>query len=141
MSFGAAISTCFRKYATFDGRATRSEFWWFYLFVTLVAAIPAVPGYILMISGMHPEQIDLAPDQMLTTTFWVGMVLLMIGSIVQLAFVIPTLAVGSRRLHDRGQSGWLQLLLLVPCANFVLLVFWALAGTPGDNVYGPQPRT
>ena len=59
--------------------------------------------------------------------------------VVAIGLYIPLLAVGSRRLHDRGQSGWLQLLLLVPCANLVLLVFWALEGTPGDNAYGPQP--
>ncbi|MSY40832.1 MAG: DUF805 domain-containing protein, partial [Actinobacteria bacterium] len=53
-----------------------------------------------------------------------------------LAFVIPTLAVGCRRLHDRGQSGWWQLLLLVPCANIVLIIFWAMAGKDGENAYG-----
>jgi uncharacterized membrane protein YhaH (DUF805 family) len=53
--------------------------------------------------------------------------------------LIPSIAVGCRRLHDRGTSGWLQLLLLVPCANIVLLIFWILAGTDGDNVYGPKP--
>jgi uncharacterized membrane protein YhaH (DUF805 family) len=59
--------------------------------------------------------------------------------VVYIGLIIPLLAVGCRRLHDRGQSGWLQLLLLVPCGNIVLLVFWIMEGTPGDNAYGPQP--
>ena len=69
----------------------------------------------------------------LLVIFWI------LWIIVVIALYIPLLAVGCRRLHDRGQSGWLQLLLLVPCGNIVLLVFWVLEGTPGDNAYGPKP--
>jgi uncharacterized membrane protein YhaH (DUF805 family) len=69
----------------------------------------------------------------------IGYLLYVIAFLVSLAFFIPSLAVGSRRLHDRGTSGWLQLLLLVPCANIILIIFWILAGTEGDNMYGPKP--
>ena len=58
---------------------------------------------------------------------------------VSVAMVIPLLAAGSRRLHDRGQSGWLQMLLLVPCGSIVLIVFWILEGVPGPNLYGEPP--
>jgi uncharacterized membrane protein YhaH (DUF805 family) len=64
---------------------------------------------------------------------------MIIWFVVIIALYIPFLAVGCRRLHDRGQSGWLQLLLFVPCGNIVLLVFWVMEGTPGDNAYGPKP--
>ena len=135
MSFGDAVRTCFQKYATFDGRATRSEFWWFYLFVIIISLVVMLPGYILMIAGGVAAGSDQTPGGL----FWVGVVLLIVGSIAQLALIIPELAVGCRRLHDRGQSGWLQLLLLIPCGSIVLIIFWAMEGTPGDNAYGPKP--
>ena len=47
MSFTEAVRTCISKYATFDGRATRSEFWWFYLFIVIVSAIGYIPFLIL----------------------------------------------------------------------------------------------
>ena len=135
MSFGESVKTCLNKYATFDGRATRSEFWWFYLFAILVSLVAFLPGYILMIVG----GVNTAQGETPGFIFWLGVVFLIIGGLVQLALIIPELAVGCRRLHDRGQSGWLQLLLLVPCGNLVLLIFWVMEGTPTDNAYGPKP--
>ncbi len=134
MSFGEAIKACRDKYADFNGRATRSEFWWFYLFTIIVLFVTyLIPFVFLMIASAFS-------DNAIGTIF---AILAMIGwllvFVVAIGLYIPLLAAGSRRLHDRGQSGWLQLLLLVPCANFVLLVFWALEGTPGDNAYGPKP--
>jgi uncharacterized membrane protein YhaH (DUF805 family) len=135
MSFGESVKTCIDKYATFDGRASRSEFWWFYLFIILVSFVALLPGYILMFAGLAGTSDGSAPGFL----FWIGLVLLIIGALLELALIIPQLAVGCRRLHDRGQSGWLQLLLLVPCGNIVLLIFWIMEGTPGENAYGPQP--
>ena len=135
MSFGQAVRSCLSKYATFDGRATRSEFWWFYLFTLIVSFVVLLPGYILMIAGAAASSDSCSPG----VVVWLGLVLIIIGALASLALYIPFLAVGCRRLHDRGQSGWLQLLLLVPCGNIVLLVFWVMEGTPGDNAYGPKP--
>jgi uncharacterized membrane protein YhaH (DUF805 family) len=134
MSFGESVKTCINKYATFDGRASRSEFWWFYLFVLIVSLVAMMPGYALMIGGAAGTSDGSTPGAL----FWVGVMLLIIGALFELALLIPQLAVGCRRLHDRGQSGWLQLLLLVPCGNLVLLVFWIMEGTPGDNAYGSK---
>ena len=132
MSFTEAVRTCISKYATFDGRATRSEFWWFYLFIVLVSAIGYIPFLILAALG--------SGDSGVSTIFGILAVIWMIVWIIaMIALIIPQLAVGCRRLHDRGQSGWLQLLLLVPCGNIVLIVFWVMEGTPGDNAYGPKP--
>ncbi len=136
MSFTESVRTCFNKFATFDGRASRSEFWWFYLFVILVALVGYVPILVLTFIGAAGSDDGGAVSgilTILTVIFWIVWVLFLI------ALYIPMLAVGCRRLHDRGQSGWLQLLLLVPCGNIVLLVFWALEGTPADNMYGPKP--
>ena len=69
-----------------------------------------------------------------------GWIIYVLGLIISLAFIVPLLAAGCRRLHDRGLSGWLQLLLLLSFCfgiGFIILaVFWALPGTPGPNQYG-----
>ncbi len=135
MSFGQAVRACIDKFATFDGRATRSEFWWWYLFSVLVSLVGYIP---LMIFGLIAATSDSGSAiagilGIITVILWI------VWIIVVFALLIPSLAVGCRRLHDRGQSGWLQLLLLVPCGNIVLLIFWVMEGTPGDNAYGPKP--
>lgn len=135
MSFTDAVRTCLSKYATFDGRATRSEFWWFYLFIIIVSLIGYIPFLVLGIIAASSDS-----GSAIATIFGILSIIWMIVWIIaMIALIIPQLAVGCRRLHDRGQSGWLQLLLLVPCGNLVLLVFWVMEGTPGDNAYGPKP--
>lgn len=136
MSFTDSIRTCFSKFATFDGRATRSEFWWFYLFTVLVALAGYIPIFILMLIGAAAGDDGGAISgifAVITVILWI------IYFIFVIALYIPLLAVGCRRLHDRGQSGWLQLLMLVPCGSIVLIVFWVMEGNPGDNMYGPKP--
>jgi uncharacterized membrane protein YhaH (DUF805 family) len=135
MGFGQAVRTCLGKYGTFSGRASRSEFWWFFLFTTIVNAVPWVLGGIVL--GISSG--SSADGSVGGVTMIIGYLLYVIAFLVSLAFFIPSLAVGCRRLHDRGTSGWLQLLLLVPCANIILIIFWILAGTEGDNMYGPKP--
>ena len=135
MGFGKAVSTCLSKYGTFSGRASRSEFWWFYLFTTIVSGIPIFLGGLFFgVSGGSSADGSAGGVSLL-----IAILFYIVGVLASLAFLIPSIAVGCRRLHDRGTSGWLQLLLLVPCANIVLLIFWILAGTDGDNVYGPKP--
>jgi len=65
-----------------------------------------------------------------------------VGWLVSLAFVIPSLAVGVRRLHDTERTGLMLLLLLIPLVGFIILiVFWVQEGTAGENKYGPNPKT
>jgi uncharacterized membrane protein YhaH (DUF805 family) len=135
MGFGQAVRTCLGKYGTFSGRASRSEFWWFYLFTTIVSGIPILLGGIFL--GVSSG--SSADGSAGGISLLIAVLLYIVGVLASLAFLVPSIAVGCRRLHDRGTSGWLQLLLMVPCANIVLLVFWILAGTEGDNVYGPKP--
>ena len=118
MSFGQAISTCFSKIGVFSGRASRSEFWYFYLFMFLLGIVINIIATLLNLNG----------DGLY------GVFSVIIGII----FLVVELSVGSRRLHDTGRSGWLQLLLLIPCVGIIILIiFWAQPSKPGDNAYGP----
>lgn len=119
-TFMGAVKTCFAKYATFSGRARRPEFWWFALF-TFIGSM--ITGFIdVSIFGTQSESGILSP-------------------IFSLAMLIPSLAVGVRRLHDTDRAGWWYFLILVPLIGFiVLLVFFVSRGTEGPNQYGPEPR-
>lgn len=99
MNFGQAISTCFAKYATFSGRASRSEFWWFFLFQILVSIVASMLGDV-------------------------------VAGLVSLALLLPALAVGTRRLHDIGKSGWWQLIMLTVIGLLLLIYWWV---QPGNN--------
>lgn len=134
MDLVTSVKTCFHKYADFNGRASRSEFWWFYLFTVLALTV------------CYLVQAMLSLLQFAATGTRASIVFGLMSIIVNLAILaiavalaIPLLAVGCRRLHDRDQSGWLQLLMLVPCASIVLIVMWALEGTPGPNHFGYPP--
>lgn len=118
MGFTESITTCLtKKYATFSGRASRSEYWWFYLFLTIGPAI---------IIGLLYSIFDTA-----------GVV---IGILAVLGLIVPNLAVLVRRLHDTNHSGWWFFISAVPMIGGLWLLFLLVsAGTPGDNKYGPNP--
>lgn len=120
----------YRRYADFEGRSRRSEFWLFHLFQILAFIVLAVLGVIFgaLIGG--DSDLGVAINGM----FGLLILLLLLGSI------IPNLAVAVRRLHDSDKSGWFLLLAFVPLGGFVLLVFYCLDGTPGTNRYGPDPK-
>ena len=136
MSFGDSVRYCLNNYANFNGRASRPQFWWFWLFTFIVSAIPSIIGQIFIVAGRPPTPFD---DGIVLFSI-IGWLLYIVGVIISLAFIVPLLAAGSRRLHDRGLSGWLQLLLLLSFCfgiGFIILaIFWALPGTPGPNQYG-----
>ncbi|NDW53303.1 DUF805 domain-containing protein [Aliiroseovarius sp. PrR006] len=118
MDFQTSVRTCFQKYVTFSGRASRSEFWWFTLF--LVIGSFALTLVDIMLLGSE----TLSP----------------LSSLFSLATFLPGLAVAVRRLHDRDRSGWWYLLILVPLIGIiVLIVWWASIGTDGPNRFGHDP--
>ena len=113
------------NYANFNGRASRSEYWWFFLFGFL-AVIPAMildglTGIVLIDAGAG---ISYGPFYVLTG----------------LGFLLPGISVMVRRLHDSGRSGWWYFIGLVPCVGFIiLLVFLIQDGQPHPNDYGEVP--
>ena len=156
---GAAVTAGFRNYARFDGRATRPEFWWWKLFITLASIVILSCIVLGIIAG-------------------IAEVIALLGAIFGLATLLPTLAVTCRRLHDIGESGWLQLLwhaalflagaisyiftredltallfavlpallaVIVAIAVSLAVLIWAIIwlarqGQPRPNRYGPDPR-
>ncbi len=115
MSFTDAARTCLTsKYATFSGRAPRSEYWWFSVVYTGAAA--AIVG------------ISFAFELPLLT-------------ILLLPFLVPMLSVSVRRLHDTGKSGWRMLIALIPLIGpIIYLVGMTVDSTPDVNQYGPSPK-
>ncbi|HWN38654.1 MAG TPA: DUF805 domain-containing protein [Gammaproteobacteria bacterium] len=94
MTFAESVRTCLSKYVDFNGVASRSEFWWFFLFQIVVVVV-------------------------------LSFVSQLVADIAALALLLPSLAVGARRLHDTGRSGWWLLIGLIPViGTLVLIVFW-----------------
>jgi uncharacterized membrane protein YhaH (DUF805 family) len=112
-----------RKYAVFSGRARRKEYWLFVLFNITIAVVLA-----LIDRGIG--------------TYYANAGTGILGGIYALLVLIPGIAVSVRRLHDTGRSGWWLLIGLVPLIGaIVLLVFVLQDSKPGENVYGPNPKS
>ena len=110
-----------KKYADFTGRAPRAEYWWFYLLVIIGYVVATIIDSLVGLGRMVGPY---------------GAIAMLFG----LAMLVPSIAVGIRRLHDLGKSGWWLLIALIPFIGaIVLIVFFVQAGTPGDNEYGPDP--
>lgn len=154
MSFGEAIKTVLtQKYATFSGRARRSEYWWFHLFTFLIGLVLMVILVGLAIAGLADGTETAgttSADGVVTHTSLTGgsMALLVISAVVAVIFliaslgmVLPSWSLTVRRLHDIGFSGWWLLIGFVPMVGAIaLFVFSVLDSQPGDNQYGPSPK-
>jgi uncharacterized membrane protein YhaH (DUF805 family) len=116
------VKGCLTKdYANFSGRASRSEYWYFALFVFIVViALTIIDGFMgtLDVKSGHG----------------------LLSSIFSLAILIPQLAVQVRRLHDVDKSGWWLLIYLIPIIGVIwMLVLYCIKGTEGENRFGPDP--
>ena len=119
MTFEQAVRSGFSNYATFRGRASRSEFWWWQLFVVLGGLAGALLDVFANSATFAGSPFE--------TLFWV-------------ATVVPDLAVTVRRLHDTDSSGWWIFLALIPLVGMiVLIVWWCLEGSKGYNRFGADP--
>ncbi len=110
MTFVDSVKTCLKKYADFSGRATRSEYWWFYL------------AFLLAYIGLS-----------MLAAITGSMIFVTLAGLLSLGVLLPQLAAGVRRMHDVDKSGWF---LLIPFYNLYLSV---IPGTQGDNRFGPPP--
>jgi uncharacterized membrane protein YhaH (DUF805 family) len=113
MTFTTAVRTCFQKYATFSGRARRSEFWWFQLCYALAMAVIVALIYA-------------------TGSTW--------PALLVLPFVPPTISVTVRRLHDTSRSGWWYLISFVPYVGPVVLLALCCLDSAPSNQYGNSPK-
>lgn len=105
LNFVESIKTCFSKYADFNGRASRPEFWWWALFTLLVSMA-------------------------------LGFVSQMVSGLFSLAVLLPSIAVGARRLHDTDRTGWLQLVWLIPVIGWILMIYWCVQDAKEPNRFG-----
>jgi uncharacterized membrane protein YhaH (DUF805 family) len=112
----------FKKYAVFNGRTSRKEFWMFVLFNIIFSVAAVILDNILGLSSDSGYGI--------------------FSGLYSLVMILPALGAEIRRLHDIGKSGWWIFISLVPLIGAIwLLVLLAKEGDPGDNAYGPEPIT
>lgn len=114
MTHNEAVASGFRRYFDFRTRSSRSEYWWWYLF------------------GIETTVVAMVLDAVLGLTVF--------NAIISLALLIPGIAIGVRRLHDVGRSGWWILIAFTVIGIIFPLFYWSvLRGTQGTNKYGPDP--
>ncbi len=124
MNMVDAVKTVLGKYATFSGRASRPEFWWYVLaLVLLLLVLGVIDGALVApMLGYEPFQPEAGEP---------------VSTVVALALMLPTIAVCVRRLHDIDRSGWWYLIGLVPVIGTVILLWWySRPGTGGQNRFG-----
>lgn len=118
MNFLEAIQAGFTNYVEFDGRASRSEFWYWILFTIIINFIAG-----LMDASLYGS----------TDAGW-------FYACAQIGLLIPGISASIRRMHDTERSGWWVLVLLVPLVGLLAFIWWACEeGTDGPNLYGPDP--
>lgn len=124
MNFLQAVLSCFKSYATFSGRAPRSEYWYWTLFTVLALATLHIADVVVFHIDVHnPHAIYPLRTAFALFTF------------------LPALAVTARRLHDTNRSGWWFLLVFTIIGNIPLLIWCCPKGTEGENRFGADPLT
>lgn len=123
---------CMKKYATFSGRATRSEYWIFYLFTLILTNTPALIGLVLMLAGGAEQNNSVAGT---------GIFFIVAAVILFMILLLPSWAVSVRRLHDIGQNGTYLFMGLIPFAGpIILLVAFCKDSQSGSNQYGVSEK-
>ena len=116
MTLSDAVQNCLRKYAEFSGRACRSEYWYWNLFMVILQSV------LVLGSSVFPDLI------------WVA-------GLASFGLFVPGLSVTIRRLHDLGKSGGSLLVLVIPLVGSFILLFWMCKrGTEGANDFGGDPN-
>lgn len=127
IGFIDAIKMFFTRYVDFEGRSTRAEHWWVFLFMVIVYTVLAT----LAVVTMDLDTEEVTP---LSMVFWGAFF------IFWLACFIPTIALVVRRFHDQDRSGWMYLLRFIPYIGIIIVwVFMCMDGTKGPNRFGEDP--
>lgn len=127
MSFGDAISACFRKYGVFSGRASRAEFWWFYLLYAILCIVGSVGS--VMVEVVYGS-VAVASG-----------VIAIVSLLAMCGLFVPYVAVTWRRLHDTGRSGGAYFIHLIPFVGSIILLVWLCQKSQsGSNEYGEEPQ-
>jgi len=117
MGFGDAVRAVIAKYAVFQGRARRAEFWYWLLAIMVAEIAIAIVGGVL----------SAVSDSL-------GIISLLLYCVLLVGIIVPSIAVAVRRLHDTGHSGWWYFI-----GPILLIVWYCTPGTPGSNAFGPDP--
>ena len=124
-----------KRYADFQGRSRRKEYWMFFLLMMICYAVILIVGG--TIAGFGSTTTN---DPNAIAGMFAGPVFILFA-LFALAVLIPSIAVQVRRFHDQDKSGWFVLLGLIPyIGGIVLIVFMCLEGTKGPNKFGPDPK-
>ncbi len=131
MNFGDSVRTCLSKFVTWQGRASRSEYWWWMLFHVGCLIVASIIDRVLGTSFSFTNPIS-GEQQSLGYGY--------VYVLAALALFLPSLSALVRRLHDTNRSGWWYWIVLVPLIGAILLLVWFCSrGTAGDNDYGHDP--
>ena len=123
MGFPEAVRVGLNKFFTPTGRASRSEFWWYALFLYIIGGVLGWFGGRSMYHGM--EQV------------WLGIIFEVLNAVLAVSLVCASI----RRLHDTGKSGWNVLWYLIPLVGWIIeIVLLCKSSQPGENQYGYQPQ-
>jgi len=130
-----------KKYAQFNGRARRKEYWMFQLIIMVIAFVAVIiMSTVMTMAGMAAASATDDPNAVAAAMAIPSIICGIVCFVFSLLILVPTLALTVRRLHDVGFSGWLVLIGFIPGGNLVLLIFMFLDSQPGNNQYGPNPK-
>lgn len=133
IGFVDAVKRAFKKYATFTGRASRSEYWWWTLFTFITYLVLGLLTYVVGIATSRDGG---------RTPGLLAVPLIILFAVFALGIIVPTLALTVRRLHDAGYSGLLALLFLVPyVGGLVIMIFALMQSSAAGAKYDPVPAT
>ena len=126
-----------KNYFNFEGRASRSEFWWAYLGQYAVTMVFYMISMILCFTFGFIFALNGGDESGVAIVTFLSMIPMLI---VALALTIPFLGVSARRLHDIGKSGWWHLINFIPVVGQIIFIVFMCKDSTEDNQWGPNPK-
>ena len=138
LNFLQSIKICFKGYCKFNGRARRSEFWYFYLLCVIIMVILVSILYSLFTFKTYSDYWGYYRYEWSFPSKYIPYLIFVL--IVDLVLLIPLLAASTRRLHDIGYTGCNNFFMLIPFGTFYLLYLWSRDSAMGPNIFGQSPK-